>query len=97
MKLRSDMLFLLMLRKPSRKFIVLTDDTMHKACLRQAAAGRTPTEIEFLWAELPSELEVRLAAARKRASNEVTPQMLEAEIPDEVLLANEGVDGSEIA
>ncbi len=72
MKLRSDMLFLL-LSNASRKLIILCEPDMHALCQRELDGGRVPKEIEFFHAPLPDELALRLAAARKIGSDEVSP------------------------
>jgi len=72
MKLRSDMLFLLLSQAP-RKVIVLCELDMYELCRREKASGRTPAEIEFIHATLPGELAGRLVAARKLGSDEVSP------------------------
>lgn len=72
MKLRSDMLFLLM-SEAARKVIVLCEPDMLALCLRERDSGRVPKEIEFVHAPLPDELAIRLVAARKLGSEEVSP------------------------
>jgi hypothetical protein len=72
MKLRSDMLFLL-LSEASRKCIILCEPDMHALCEGERDAGRVPKEIEFFHVPLPDELAVKLAAARKISSDEVSP------------------------
>ena len=72
MKLRSDMLFLL-LSKGSSKLIILCEPDMHALCQRELDGGRVPKEIEFFHAPLPDELAIRLTAARKIGSDEVSP------------------------
>jgi hypothetical protein len=72
MKLRSDMLFLL-LTEAERRLIVLCESDMQALCEREREAGRVPKEIEFFHAPLPKDLAVKLAAARKVGSDEVTP------------------------
>lgn len=86
MKLRSDMLFLLLAEAPTKIYIVLTEESMYAACLKEKAGGRTPQEIEFLWAKIPAELESRLVKARAMASKEVSSATLEDVLPDELLL-----------
>ncbi|HMH64959.1 MAG TPA: hypothetical protein VK515_05205 [Rhizomicrobium sp.] len=86
MKLRSDMLFLLMVEKPAQKFLVLTEKSMYDACEKEKAGGRAPDGIEFILAEIPIELEAKLIKARAAASKEVSPQVLLEELPDEVML-----------
>ena len=73
MKLRSDMLFLL-LAGPKRALVVLTEADMYQACLKERAGGRVPKEIEFYHAPLPDELAARLKAAKKVSGDEVTPK-----------------------
>jgi hypothetical protein len=72
MKLRSDMLFLLLSGAP-RKVIVLCEPDMLALCLRERASGRALKEIEFVHAPLPVELATKLVAARKLGSDEVSP------------------------
>lgn len=72
MKLRSDMYFLL-LANAERRLVVLTEEDMYLACLKEQNAGRVPETIEFVRAKIPEELEARLQEARKVASKEVTP------------------------
>jgi hypothetical protein len=72
MKLRSDMLFLL-LSGAARKVIVLCEPDMYALCQREREGGRVPIEIEFVHAPLPDELAIKLIAARKLGSDEVSP------------------------
>jgi hypothetical protein len=72
MKLRSDMLFLL-LAAPPKSLMVLTEEDMYRLCLKERQGGRVPTEIDFLYAELPAELAQRLRDARRASSAEVSP------------------------
>ena len=72
MKLRSDILFLLM-SKASRKLIILCEPDMYALCQRELDGGRVPKEIEFFHAPLPDELAIKLAAAGKIGSDEVSP------------------------
>jgi hypothetical protein len=72
MKLRSDIYFLLLTKAP-RKLIVLCESDMHALCKREYDAGRIPKEIEFLLVSLPAKLAIKLAAARRISSNEVSP------------------------
>lgn len=72
MKLRSDMLFLLLSEAP-RKVIVLCEPDMYALCQRELESGRAPKEIEFVHAPLPEELALKLLAARKVGSDEVSP------------------------
>jgi hypothetical protein len=72
MKLRSDILYLLM-TKAERRLVILCETDMYERCQRELAAGRLPKEIEFLHAPLPDDLAVRLFAARQIGSSEVSP------------------------
>src|SRR5256885_419726 len=73
MKLRADMLFLLM-AQVSRRIVLLTERDMYERCLREREAGRVPREIEFMRVTLPDDLCARLAVARRASSDEVTPK-----------------------
>ncbi len=95
MKLRSDMLFLIMAEGLTKRFVVLTEASMHATCLKERAGGRTPNEIDFLLAEIPDELQRRLVQARSVASKEVTPKAIEEELPDEVLLGTTSGESNE--
>jgi hypothetical protein len=72
MKLRSDMLSLLLAARP-KSLMVLTEEDMYRLCLKERQGGRVPTEIDFLYAELPAELAQRLRDARRASSAEVSP------------------------
>lgn len=89
MKLRSDMLFLLLAEGANQKYIILTEKSMHELCLKEQANGRAPKEVQFLLAEISPELEQRLVRARHAASKEVSPRAIEEELPDELLLNTE--------
>jgi len=69
LKIRSDMFFLL-LAQAERRLVILTERDMYDQCLKEVAGGRIPKSIEFLHAELPSELEARPVASRTTASGE---------------------------
>jgi len=73
-KMRSDMLFLLMVAACDRRLIVLTDETMFQQLQKEKSAGRVPTSIEFKHAKIPAELERRLIASQEVASREVSPE-----------------------
>jgi hypothetical protein len=75
MKLRSDMLFLLLAERP-KSLVVLTERNMYDLCLRERQGGRVPTAIEFVYAELPADLAERLCVARGAASSEVSSKLL---------------------
>jgi hypothetical protein len=69
LKIRSDMLFLTMV-DATQRLVVLTEHDMYEQCLKEAAGGRVPPEIEFAFAALPEELNTRLVVARLKASHE---------------------------
>jgi hypothetical protein len=69
LKLRSDMLYLMMV-EAKRRVIVLTERDMCEQCEKELKAGRLPKEIEFVCAEIPDELRRRLVAGREKASGE---------------------------
>lgn len=64
MKLRSDMLFL-MLAEPKRALVIPTEADVYQACLKERSGGRVPLEIEFFHAPMPDELAARLKAAKQ--------------------------------
>lgn len=72
MKLRADMLFLLMARC-QRRLVVLTDPGMYAICEKEKQNGRVPKEVEFHCATIPNELATRLASAQDEAADEVSP------------------------
>ena len=72
-KIRADMLFLLLTPNVEKKMIVLTEKDMYEQCIAEIAAGRAPKEIEFMYAEIPDALRVKLAESREKASREVKP------------------------
>ena len=73
LKVRSDMLFLL-LAKVERRLVILTESDMYARCLKEREGGRVPQEIEFARAEIPADLQQRLVKARAASSNEVSPK-----------------------
>lgn len=73
MKIRSDMLFLLM-APAERRIVVLTEQDMYDRCMKERESGRVPPEIEFICAEIPDELRLRLIDAKGESSREVSPQ-----------------------
>ncbi len=75
MKLRSDMLFLLLAGRP-KSLVVLTEQDMYQLCLKERQGGRVPSEVDFLYAGLPVELAQRLRDARRASSAEVSPARL---------------------
>lgn len=73
MKLRSDMLFLIM-AAAERRLVVLTEEDMYKRCLAEVGGGRVPPETGFVLAVLPAELRTRLDMAKAKSSAEVSPK-----------------------
>jgi|SRR5579859_624351 len=73
MKLRSDMLFLVM-AAAERRIVVLTEPDMYQRCLAEAKSGRVPPEIEFALAEIPDDLRSKLSKAKDESSKEVSPK-----------------------
>lgn len=73
MKLRSDMLFLL-LAAPKRAAVILTERDMYDLCEKEKEGGRVSRNIEFHHAPLPQDLAARLKIARQVSSEEVSPK-----------------------
>lgn len=73
MKLRSDMLFL-MLAEPKSALVILTERDMYDWCEKEKATGRTPPSIQFRHAPLPADLAAKLKLAKKVSSDEVSPR-----------------------
>lgn len=72
LKIRSDMFFLL-LTNAQRKIVVLTEKDMHQRCLLESQSGRVPSNIEFVYVNIPDHLRILLDGARQKASQEVSP------------------------
>ena len=73
-KIRADMFFLLLTTNVEKKIIVLTEKDMYEQCMAEIATGRAPKDIEFMYAEIPHALRVKLAESREKASREVRPK-----------------------
>jgi hypothetical protein len=73
MKLRSDMLFLI-LANVSRRLLILAESDMYDLCQKEKQGGRVPTNIEFLHAALPADLSAKLLVAKAAESSEVSPR-----------------------
>lgn len=71
MKIRSDILFLMM-ADLDRRLVIMSDGELHDLCVKEVANGRMPPGIEFYHAPLPEDLEERLRKARVIAADEVT-------------------------
>lgn len=89
MKIRSDMLFLLMAVGVQRRMLVVTEKNMYDLCVKEQASGRAPDNIEFVLAEIPDALRGKLIAARALASKEVSPLAISETLPDELLLSRQ--------
>lgn len=72
LKLRSDMLFLILAKGVDRRLLVLTEPDALELCRKEKAGGRVPPEIEILLAEISDELRTKLQAARKLCSDEMS-------------------------
>ena len=72
LKIRSDMLFLL-LAKATRRVVVLTEPDMYRLCIKEKEGGRVPPNIEFVQATIPDHLACKLREAKRLASKEVSP------------------------
>jgi hypothetical protein len=75
LKLRSDMLFLLLAQEAEKRIIILTEPDMYELCNKERSGGRVPLSIEFVLATIPDELRQKLQDARKIASREVSPEL----------------------
>lgn len=73
MKLRSDMLFLL-LASPKRAAVILTERDMYELCEKEKSSGRVPQNIDFYHAPLPPDLASKLKLAKQVSSDEVSPR-----------------------
>lgn len=71
MKIRSDVLFLVM-AIVERRVLIVTDQSMSAQLHKEMASGRLPKGLEVFHAELPEELAARLKVAQGIASDEVT-------------------------
>jgi hypothetical protein len=72
-KVRADMFFLMMTNAHS-KVLAFTQKSMYELCQRERELGRVPEAIKLMLVSLPEDLEERLAATKRKASNEVRPQ-----------------------
>jgi hypothetical protein len=75
MKVRSDMLFLI-LAEPKKAVVILTERDMYELCEKEKESGRTPPHIQFHHAPLPLDLAAKLKLAKKVSSDEVSPGRL---------------------
>ena len=74
LKIRSDMLFLLLAENVERRIVVLTESDMVGLCRKEVDGGRVPATIEFVHAQIPKDLNAKLRDARGRASKETSPK-----------------------
>jgi len=72
-KIRADMLFLTLLKSCDKRLVVLTEQSMYDRMMKESEAGRVPSSIDFILAEIPAALRTRLAAAQREASDEMRP------------------------
>jgi hypothetical protein len=84
------MLFLHLAEGLQDKMIILTDESMHIACMKEVDGVRAPREIHFLLATIPDHLQLRLVDARAAASREVTREKIE-QLPDELMLPSKHI------
>ncbi|MCA9277666.1 MAG: hypothetical protein H6815_02655 [Phycisphaeraceae bacterium] len=70
-KIRADMLFLMMLPSCRNRLVVLTEKSMYDRLIREKEIGRVPEAINFLHAEIPSDLRASLDAAHNDSSDEI--------------------------
>lgn len=73
MKIRSDMLFLL-LAAAKRSLMIFTEKDMYDLCIKEIEGGRAPENIECFHAQLPADLAAKLQIARRASSEEVSPR-----------------------
>jgi len=73
MKIRSDMLFLV-LASATRPVMIFTEKDMFDLCMKEIDAGRAPQNIKCFHAPLPPDLGAKLQIARKVSSDEVSPR-----------------------
>jgi hypothetical protein len=73
-KIRADMFFMLLTPNVDRKIMVFTEKDMYERCMKEIVAGRAPKEIEFMHAEIPDVLKIKLVESRDKAAREVKPQ-----------------------
>ena len=81
LKLRSDMLFLVMV-EAKRRVVVLTEQDMCAQCEKELAGGRVPHGIEFAHAAIPEELRKKLVVARRLASSEFSGPQFGADLQE---------------
>lgn len=71
-KIRSDMLFLLMV--PAKKrLIVFSEEDMFDYFMKEKQKGRVPNEVELIYSPIPENLRSYLLDAKKIAAHEVSP------------------------
>ena len=73
-KIRADIYFLLLV-DAQRKLVVFSEHDMLEFWRQEVRIGRVPSSIEFVHAQIPDNLSIRLQSARKVSSGEVTPSV----------------------
>lgn len=71
-KMKGDALNLLHVQGQVSLFMVFTESTLHERFMKEAKNGRFPPNIELLHVPLPEDIQMKLLASRKVASQEVT-------------------------
>jgi len=72
-KLKCDTLYLTNVSVPCRKILVFSERSMLEHFQKDVKAGRFPSDIELLHAELPADILAEVHAARLVAQQEVSP------------------------
>ena len=72
-KLKCDTLFLTNVSVPCRKLLVFSEKSMLQHFQKDVEQGRFPGDIELVHAELPTEIQAEVVAARLEAQREVSP------------------------
>ena len=70
-KIRSDMLFLTLVRA-HRRIVILTETDMFSRCQAQMTAGRLPQSVELLHAKVSLRMAANLRRARRKSAREVS-------------------------
>ena len=77
MKIRSDAYWFLMLaQKPKQMLLVFTDQSMIDLISNEKKKGRFPPELEIVKVSLPPDIQEKLIASQKIASDEVSPRRM---------------------
>jgi hypothetical protein len=76
-KLKCDTLYLTNVAKVCKKFLVFSEQSMKTHFEKEISAGRFPTDITLIHADLPIEIYQRVLVAREMSRREVTPFLLD--------------------